>query len=69
MSVEIASSVTTLWFSNVVRRRIKNGKQVRFWHDVWIGTSALKDCFPRLFLISLDKDYMVANVGQWVNDS
>lgn len=38
------------------------------WHDLWIGSSILKELYPCLFLISLDKDATMAMVGQWVPD-
>jgi hypothetical protein len=39
-----------------------NGTNTHFWFDVWIGSSSLKDRFPRLFSISNQKEAMVADL-------
>jgi hypothetical protein len=31
--------------------KVQNGKQTRFWEDIWIGNSSLRTKFPRLFNI------------------
>lgn len=31
---------------------IKSGRQIRFWHDCWLGDCALKASFPNLFQIA-----------------
>ncbi|MCH80892.1 putative non-LTR retroelement reverse transcriptase [Trifolium medium] len=51
------------WFSKALRKKVGNGRTTSFWKDVWIGTQALKDRFPRLFSISVSKDLLVAEVG------
>lgn len=43
--------------------RIENGGKTKFWSDKWVDDLALKDKFPRLFLISLQKEETVANMG------
>jgi hypothetical protein len=50
-----------LSLEEVVVRRLGNGRQTRFWRDVWIGDAPLCIKFPRLFSISLQKD---ASVGE-----
>jgi hypothetical protein len=38
------------------------GKGVRFWLDVWLGDYSLKLRFSRLFDISLNQNWVVAQV-------
>jgi hypothetical protein len=48
-----------------------NGVTTSFWLDCWVGDSPLKDRFPRLFSISIQKEATVADVwdgtdiGRW----
>ncbi|GKA26999.1 F-box associated domain containing protein [Tanacetum coccineum] len=32
-------------------RKVRNGKSISFWNDVWTGSSSLKSLFPRLFAL------------------
>jgi hypothetical protein len=47
------------WLDDVVVRRLGNGRQTRFWRNVWIGDDPLCVKFPRLFSISLQKEACV----------
>lgn len=38
-----------------------NGRKIRFWYDVWLGDCPLKIVFPRLFRISRNLDWSVAD--------
>ncbi|GKB21028.1 hypothetical protein Tco_0854951 [Tanacetum coccineum] len=42
-----------------MQRRVYNGASTKFWHDSWTGNSPFKIQFPRLFHLSLNKDYTV----------
>ncbi|PNX70469.1 pantothenate synthetase, partial [Trifolium pratense] len=46
-------------------KKIGNGGNTSFWHDTWMGTQPLKEVFPRLFLISAQKDCCVLELGRW----
>jgi len=48
-----------------VARVIGNGRSTQFWHDLWCGTTLLRDRFRRLFQLSLQADERVANLGSW----
>ncbi|GAU18134.1 hypothetical protein TSUD_248350 [Trifolium subterraneum] len=48
-------------------KKIGNGGDTRFWHDSWVGTQPLKELFPRLFLISVQKECSVFEVGGGVS--
>jgi hypothetical protein len=41
---------------------IRNGSQVRFWEDIWLGTSTLCDQYPCLYHIAIYKHVSVAYV-------
>ncbi|WJZ84098.1 hypothetical protein VitviT2T_003721 [Vitis vinifera] len=43
------------------RIRIGNGRQTRFWWDIWVGDSKLKDLFPLMFRIAANNSVVVAD--------
>lgn len=47
------------WFGSILKDafqvRIGSGSILKFWEDIWIGSSSLAETFPRLFSISLQK--------------
>ncbi|XP_028073114.1 uncharacterized protein LOC114275301 [Camellia sinensis] len=47
---------------------LRDGLRAKFWLDNWAGSVCLKDMFPRLFLLALNKSESVsivrARVGQ-----
>ncbi|KAL6347674.1 hypothetical protein AAG906_026202 [Vitis piasezkii] len=43
------------------RIRIGNGRQTRFWWDIWVGDSKLKDIFPLMFRIAANNSVVVAD--------
>ena len=47
-------------FKDNIRIVIGNGKRISFWNDVWVGNATLKEVFPRLELIAVNKDGRVA---------
>lgn len=47
---------------------VGDGSQVRFWHDRWCGEVALKDSFPRLYMVARDRDGVVVTAMEWVGD-
>jgi len=53
------------WFQKEVWWKVGCGDKVRFWEDVWIGNSSLKNMFPRLFTLSLNQRQKVEEVGRW----
>jgi len=52
-------------FDNNVKWYIKDGKNVRFWDDRWVGDLPLKERFPRLYAISLCKENVLNELGKW----
>ena len=42
-----------------LQRRVNNGTSTQFWHETWMGNTPLKNQFPRLFRLALNKDCMI----------
>ncbi|GJZ89585.1 hypothetical protein Tco_0661367 [Tanacetum coccineum] len=51
------------------KKRIRNGSDTCFWYDSWLGDKPLKDLFPRLFALELNKEISVAGKVQGVVSS
>ena len=41
---------------------IKDGSQIRFWEDVWLGNRSLREQYPQLYNITRKKQDTVADV-------
>lgn len=54
-----------LYLSNV-KIYVGNGRDTRFWHDVWIGDTALYLAFPIIFNICTQKQLALVEVVQGV---
>lgn len=54
-----------LFAKNFVRKRVGNGAQTSFGHDIWLGDTNLKTCYPRLFSISIEPNTSIASMGFW----
>ncbi|RVW40733.1 putative ribonuclease H protein [Vitis vinifera] len=52
------------WEEFFLRTRIHigNGRRTRFWWDMWVGDSKLKDLFPLLFRIAANSSAIVADL-------
>nr|GFA10581.1 RNA-directed DNA polymerase, eukaryota [Tanacetum cinerariifolium] len=48
-------------FLDHCKKRIGNGKDTCFWYDKWLGDKPLKDLFPCLFALELNKEVTVAD--------
>ncbi|XP_028104622.1 uncharacterized protein LOC114303669, partial [Camellia sinensis] len=57
----LCSQLVNFFKQNIVLD-IGDGSRTMFWTDTWIGNICLKDEFPRLFFVSLDKSESVAGV-------
>lgn len=54
------------WLMEGVERVIGNGVDTYFWEEKWAGGARLRDLFPRLYRLSLDKEARVVSMGEWV---
>ncbi|GJZ47187.1 RNA-directed DNA polymerase, eukaryota [Tanacetum coccineum] len=48
-------------FMSLCSKRVGNGNNTSFWLDIWKGDSTLRDDFPRMYAIELDKQISVAD--------
>ncbi|GLU18297.1 hypothetical protein SLE2022_346030 [Rubroshorea leprosula] len=48
-------------FTEGFQRQIGEGTKIRFWTDIWLGTTPFKQEFPCLYNLSLDKEAFVAD--------
>ena len=46
---------------------VGDGQRVKFWQDWWYGDMALKAAFPKLFVISRDKEASMADLMSFPN--
>lgn len=60
--------IESKWFVKRLRWRVGEGDQVRFWIDNWEGGGSFVEKYPRFFLISLQQNEIVKNMGLWRED-
>jgi len=51
------------WFDSNSRRVVGNGRNASFWFDRWVGDVPLRDKFPRLFDLAVDKEALVVDMA------
>lgn len=69
--LNVARSNTRLFEFFVSKYQIKvgNGNRVAFWHDKWLLNIQLKSEFPRLFMLSVDKEGTLSTFMQMRDSS
>ncbi|GKV21933.1 hypothetical protein SLEP1_g31856 [Rubroshorea leprosula] len=55
------------WLAEGFRLKMGEGREVSFWWDEWCGGSCLANLFPRLYLISSDKEKKCCQMGRELN--
>lgn len=58
-------------FWKYIRFHLGSGVSIRFWEDIWVGDSPLKDNFLNIFRLALDPRASVSNcfdASRWVWD-
>ncbi|GKV16244.1 hypothetical protein SLEP1_g26913 [Rubroshorea leprosula] len=55
------------WFKEGVVKKVGEGKDTLFWHEIWAGDKPLKEKYSRLFSLSRDKDAVITDMGSWNN--
>lgn len=67
-----ASATKWPWVEDILTQGLEiivgNGASILFWQDSWIGHQPLKLIYPRLFMISTQKDDFIINVGSWIEN-
>ncbi|GJV76417.1 RNA-directed DNA polymerase, eukaryota [Tanacetum coccineum] len=46
---------------SLVKKKVGNGDATSFWNDVWLGDFPLKQTYPRLYFLELDKHVSVVS--------
>ena len=44
------------------------GFRIRFWYDSWSSPTALKDLYPAMFAIAMDKTVMISDMVDYASD-
>lgn len=55
---EVSSGIGTI-LQEGFRLEVQSGHEISFWNQVWLGDTTLKEEFPRLFLISSQKEMVI----------
>jgi len=60
-------SISKVWidFMHNIKLVVGVGDKIRFWEDVWVGNSPLKDLFPRIFNLSCNQNMSIQSVSSW----
>lgn len=45
-NIEKVNGVEIRWFSDVMKKKVRNGESTLFWEDAWCRCSPFKSCFP-----------------------
>ncbi|KAK2452096.1 hypothetical protein QL285_011091 [Trifolium repens] len=49
-------------------KKLGNGRNTRFWQDIWIDSRPIREVFPRLHSMSNQLDCTVHSMGRWIDD-
>ncbi|KAL9681972.1 hypothetical protein QQ045_013765 [Rhodiola kirilowii] len=60
------NSEVALAFREGVKLKLGRGNEIKFWEDVWLGDRALKDQYPKLYLLAVDNQAVVREMGSWI---
>ncbi|XP_057518409.1 uncharacterized protein LOC130799324 [Amaranthus tricolor] len=69
LSIDIDTSKMRSIIEEGMIVKIGKGNSVWFWHDRWCEVGTLKRIFPRLYAISLQKDLLICQMGDWQEGS
>ena len=56
------------WFDKRIRWKHGNGDIIKFWEDCWVRDRPRKESFPRLYSISVSKEKVVNEMGEWISN-
>ncbi|KAK7267401.1 hypothetical protein RIF29_20073 [Crotalaria pallida] len=55
------------WLSSSLVKKVGDGKNTKFWLDIWLRVLPLKSHFPINYSISNQKEEEIVNLGSWIN--
>ena len=47
--------------NSAFRRKVGNGRNTRFWKDMWCGEGTLEATFPRLFALASNRNAFISD--------
>ncbi|XWS41090.1 hypothetical protein CRYUN_Cryun17cG0050600 [Craigia yunnanensis] len=50
-----------------LRFSLGNGSKIKFWRDNWTNRGTLCIIFPRIFILSANKEGKINEFGSWIN--
>lgn len=50
------------WLSRKIQRRLKDGREIKFWKNIWLGSDSLQSKYRRIFLNSNQQDLYVSDI-------
>jgi hypothetical protein len=56
------------WFTRAAMKKVGNGRNTKFWKEIWVGDQPLCIKFPRLFSMSTQQEEVVGDMGNWVEN-
>lgn len=67
--ISIWRNIDSLWpvFSQHIDFKTGNGRKISFWQDKWLGHLPLRELFPVIYRLVLDKEFTVAQC--WEDNS
>jgi hypothetical protein len=63
VGVGVVSGVPGNWLYETFVKKLGDGSNTKFWHDVWYGPVKLAEAYPRLFKLSLQPDDLISEMG------
>ncbi|GKV02337.1 hypothetical protein SLEP1_g14790 [Rubroshorea leprosula] len=57
------------WLVDGLELKLGEGVDISFWWDEWCGDGCLANKYPRLYLLSVGKDFKIPQMGGWHNDT
>ncbi|XP_071739167.1 uncharacterized protein [Rutidosis leptorrhynchoides] len=55
----VAIDKLVITFSSSFAKEVGNGESIKFWSDIWIGSSSLMESYSRLYALESDKQVLV----------
>ena len=57
-------------FKTFIRLKVgKGGDRIRFWEDSWISDAPLSSLFPRLQIVSCNRNFLISSLASWTSSN